>query len=163
MENRRVLEGIVILNADSKPTSLRYFIETNSSWQTRRVFIDGYVGREKVLLNLKVNSKRQWLLNGKNVPSVEGCIDIDLGFSPSTNLLPIRRLGLRIGEKAEVSAAWVEFPSMKVKALPQSYSRLRKGVYHYESSGGRFKRNLLVDKEGFVTKYPGIWQMEAFA
>jgi hypothetical protein len=39
----------------------------------------------------------------------EGCLDIDLGFSPSTNLLPIRRLTLAVGEAATVRAAWLPF------------------------------------------------------
>jgi hypothetical protein len=41
--------------------------------------------------------------NGAAVSAVEGCIDIDLKYSPSTNLLPIRRLNLAIGESAEVT------------------------------------------------------------
>ncbi len=32
-----------------------------------------------------------WRVNDAAVPAVAGCIDLDLGFSPATNLLPIRR------------------------------------------------------------------------
>ena len=86
---------------------------------------------------------------------------MDLGFSPSTNLLPIRRLRLGTGETAEVTAAWVEFPSFKVKPLKQSYSRFEQNTFHYESAGGRFQRDLVVNREGFVMRYPGLWEMEA--
>ena len=39
-----------------------------------------------------------------------GCVDLDLNFIPSTTLLPVRRLGLAIGQSAEVQAAWLRFP-----------------------------------------------------
>jgi len=50
---------------------------------------------------------------------------------------------------------------MKLKVLYQRYLKLGKDAYHYESSGGEFKRDLIVNKEGLVTSYPGLWQVEA--
>jgi uncharacterized protein len=91
---------------------------------------------------------------------VEGCIDIDLGFSPSTNLLPIRRLELAVGEEAAVTAAWLPFPSLVFERLPQVYRREGEGTYRYASSGGVFVRRLEVNPAGFVTSYPGLWQAE---
>jgi hypothetical protein len=44
-----------------------------------------------------------------------GCVNIDLNFSPSTNLLPIRRLDLSVGASAIVRAAWLRFPGMNVQ------------------------------------------------
>ena len=159
--NRKVIEGVVILSLDSKPCLLEYTIETDRSWQTRKAAVSGYMGRKAVSLVLKVDARHRWQLNGDRLPSVDGCIDVDLGFSPSTNLLPIRRLGLEIGASAEVAAAWVEFPSMKVKVLRQKYSRSERDTYHYESGGGRFTRDLLVNQGGLVTTYPGLWEMDA--
>ncbi len=160
-KDNQILEGIVILTYDQRPCRLEYLIECDLTWQTQRALIKGQIGSKEVSLGLKVNSKKQWLMDGKPVPSVEGCIDVDLGFSPSTNLLPIRRLKLGIGEKAEVTAAWVEFPTLNVKPLEQSYKRSGADTYHYESAGGVFKRDLKVNKEGLVTEYPDLWQMEA--
>lgn len=157
----QILEGIVVLTYGHKPCRLEYYIQSDRTWQTQRALIKGQIGKKKVSLELKVNAKKQWLKDGAPISSVEGCIDIDLGFSPSTNLLPIRRLKLGVGEKAEVTAAWVEFPTLKVKPLVQSYLRSKKGIYHYESAGGKFKRDLIVNEEGLVTRYPGLWQMEA--
>lgn len=45
--------------------------------------------------------QREALLNGVDCPAVAGCTDIDLGFSPSTNLLPIRRLSLEVGDTGQ--------------------------------------------------------------
>jgi len=92
---------------------------------------------------------------------VAGCIDLDLNFSPSTNLLPIRRLSLTVGEEASVRAAWLRFPSFTLEPLEQIYRRTGATTYVYESAGGRFVRELIVNEAGFVTLYPGIWQAEA--
>jgi hypothetical protein len=90
-----------------------------------------------------------------------GCIDLDLNFSPSTNLLPIRRLDIAIGETADIKAAWLRFPSFKLEPLPQRYHHLDETTYHYESGGGEFVADLRVNRSGFVIDYPGLWQSEA--
>lgn len=89
------------------------------------------------------------------------CIDLDLNFSPSTNLLPIRRLGLAVGQEAEVKAAWLRFPSFTLEALKQLYRRIDVATYRYESAGGRFVTELQVNEVGLVTRYPNFWQVEA--
>ena len=40
-------------------------------------------------------------------PEYSDCVDVDLSFTPATNTLPIRRLGLDIGEEAEIHVAWL--------------------------------------------------------
>ena len=91
---------------------------------------------------------------------IQGAIDVDLGFTPSTNLLPIRRLNLQIGESREVRAAWVKFPDLTLEPLDQKYTRLQADKYLYESAGGKFRRELTVDDYGFVLEYPDFWKAE---
>ena len=90
-----------------------------------------------------------------------GCLDLDLNFSPSTNLLPIRRLALALGQSAEVKAAWLRFPSFTLEPFEQIYRRIADSTYRYESAGGRFVRDLPVNTAGFVTSYPDFWILEA--
>ena len=68
-------------------------------------------------------------------PAVAGCVDLDLNFSPSTNLLPIRRLNLSVGQEAAVRAAWLRFPSFILEPLEQLYRRVDATTYRYESAG----------------------------
>jgi uncharacterized protein len=103
----------------------------------------------------------EWTVDGSPAPHLTGCEDIDLGFSPSTNLLPVRRLELPIGASMAVRAAWVRFPEFTTEVLEQVYTRLGQGRYHYESAGGRFQRDLVVDATGFVLDYPELWIAEA--
>lgn len=90
-----------------------------------------------------------------------GCIDIDLAFSSSTNMLPIRRLDLAIGQEAKVRAAWLRFPSFTLEPLDQLYRRIDAATYRYESAGGVFVTELQVNAAGFAALYPNLWQVEA--
>ena len=90
-------------------------------------------------------------------PQVRGCIDVDLGFSPVTNTLPIRRLALPVGGEAAVRAAWLRFPELEFVPLEQVYRRLAAERYLYESAGGRFRAELEVDAWGLVTRYGDYW------
>jgi hypothetical protein len=123
--------------------------------------VTGWVGDTTVEIELTVDAAQQWRLNGEHVPFVTGCLDLDLNFSPSTNLLPIRRLALEVGQSAGVKAAWLRFPSFTLKPLEQVYRRTAVATYRYESAGGAFVRELTVNADGFVTDYPDFWLLEA--
>lgn len=81
-----------------------------------------------------VDREHRCRLNGIDPPAVAGCIDEDLNFSSSTNLLPIRRLILAVGQNAPVKAAWLKFPSFELEPLSQVYSRIDESTYRYESA-----------------------------
>ena len=133
----------------------------DADWQTLSGKVSGWIGTETIEIDLSVDSAHRWRLNGKECPEVAGCIDLDLNFSPSTNLLPIRRLNLAVGQEAAVRAAWLRFPSFTLEPLEQLYRRVDATTYRYESAGGRFVANLQVNAEGFVTYYPKFWQAES--
>lgn len=122
--------------------------------------VRGQLGEAPVSLVLSRDSASAWIVNDVTVPALQGCIDVDLGFSPSTNLLPIRRLNLAIGASDAVRAAWVRFPELTVDVLEQRYTRLAEFTYLYESAGGNFRRELTVNEHGFVIDYPGLWIVE---
>ena len=76
-------------------------------------------------MNLDIRRQgKRWMVNGMDVAEVSGAEDIDLSFSPATNLLPIRRLALKVGDSATISAAWVRFPEFRLELLEQTYTRL---------------------------------------
>jgi len=95
------------------------------------------------------------------IPAVAGCLDVDLAFTPATNLLPLRRLGLAIGESREMTAAWVRFPDLSIEPLAQRYTRLDERRVRYESRGGAFTAELEVDELGLVVSYPPLWERVA--
>jgi hypothetical protein len=155
------LEGSSVFSHQQQPCRLDYQVVCDSGWQTLAGKVAGWLGTKEIHIELSVDSNHHWKLNGVARPEVSGCIDLDLNFSPCTNLLPIRRLGLAVGQEAEIRAAWLRFPSFELETLPQVYRRMDESTYHYESGSGRFAADLQVNPNGFVTDYPGIWRAEA--
>jgi hypothetical protein len=154
------LAGTAVFSDDAGPCCLSYRIECDAAWHTVRTRVTGWIGQRTVDIEIAVAADGVWRMNGVEVPQVAGCVDVDLNFSPSTNLLPIRRLKLAVGERADVRAAWLRFPSLALEPLQQAYSRTGKHAYRYESAGGAFVRDLQVDEAGFPTRYPDFWERE---
>lgn len=152
------LAGAAALGFGGHPALLRYQVTCAPTWETRTVAVEGWMGGGDVRVHLAVDGARRWTLNGRPAPHVEGCVDVDLGFTPATNTLPIRRLNLAVGESAPVRAAWLRFPEMELTVLDQVYTRLADRVYRYESNGGAFVRELTVDEHGVVVTYPDFWE-----
>lgn len=154
------MTGTAVFLHDQLPCCLDYALKCDALWQTLSCEVKGWIGDELVTVEISVDQSRRWWLNGNECVCVADCIDIDLNFSPSTNLLPIRRLNLEIGQEAVVRAAWLRFPSLRLELLEQSYRRVGKSTYRYESAGGSFVAMLEVGDEGFVTNYPNLWRVE---
>ncbi len=155
------LSGTAVFAHDQQPCQLSYLVVCSPEWKTLSARVDGFIGNQAIKIEISVDSARDWRFNGRESPEVAGCIDIDLAFSPSTNLLPIRRLNLDIGLEAEVRATWLRFPDFTLEPLEQIYRRIGVSEYRYESGGGSFVAELQVNEAGFITLYPKLWQAEA--
>jgi uncharacterized protein len=151
------LEGVALFVYAAAPCRLDYLVECTEAWATKRARIWGWVGARPIDIQVAVSGAQQWWLNDVEVPAVQGCLDLDLNFSPATNTLAIRRLALAVGAQQPVRAAWLRFPSFQLEPLDQSYRRLDEEHYHYASAGGNFTAELVVDRTGFVRDYPGLW------
>jgi hypothetical protein len=116
--------------------------------------VDTETGSDR-LIDFTTDGTGRWVLHGESRPDLHGCVDVDLGFSPSTNTLPIRRLDLAVGESDALRVAWVEWPSLMVHAAEQRYERLSANRYRFRS--GEFSAVLVVGPEGLVRDYEGLW------
>lgn len=148
---------------DSEDTALRYTVRCDGSWRTRDASVAGWVGSRPVSLDLRRDDDGAWLLNGEAADSVRGCVDIDLNFTPATNLLPLRRLRFALGEQVEVRAAWLQWPEARLLPLVQRYCRRSHTTYDYEADlpgNQRFLARLEVADSGWVVKYGDLWRAE---
>jgi hypothetical protein len=150
------LAGEVTLEHEGTVVPLSYLVTCNAQWGTIHATARSEVAGGQVDLRLEVDSDRRWFANGTEVAAVLGAFDVDLEFSPSTNMLPIRRLGLAVGDSAPVKAAWVRFPDLTVEPIEQTYTRLGEHTYRYQSDS--FVADLEVDEHGLVIDYPGLWR-----
>jgi uncharacterized protein len=152
------LGGTALLVAEREPAEIRYSVLTDGAWATRDVevvvsFPNGDV-REPVEIGALWSGKER-------PPEYSDCVDVDLGFTPATNTLPIRRLRLAVGEQAAVPVAWLRWPELRVERALQRYERLAKDRYRYSS--GAFAAELVVDENGLVVDYEGLWRAVARA
>lgn len=152
------ISGVTLVAKAGTPYRIEYAIEIDAARRTRLVVVRP-TGTPKRALELRADEGGRWLENGVAVPALDGCIDVDLGFSPMTNSLPIWRLGLAPGETREVRAAWVRFPEFTVEVLRQTYERNSPSTYVYRSDG--FEATLRVDADGIVEEYGSYWRAVA--
>jgi uncharacterized protein len=147
------LTGAAVFRYLDLVCQLRYDIRCNAQWVTQTVSVTGWAGAREIAIEITRNDSGEWRLNGEVIEAVHDCVDIDLNFSPSTNLLPIRRLNLPSGQTGPVRAAWLKFPTFTLEPLDQAYTHLDALTYRYESAGGAFTATLAVDENGLVTDY----------
>jgi hypothetical protein len=153
-----LFRGTILALADDIATEARYEIRCDHSFRTRAATVSVRDAAGERALRIAAENGR-WFENGVENQTVAGAIDIDLGWSPSTNTLPIKRLGLDIGQTSnEFIAAWVRFPELTLQPLPQEYLRLGDRKYRYSSRGGAFVAELLVDEHDLVLDYKDFWQ-----
>ena len=150
-----------ILGADEGiPVRIEYRVLTDAAGNTTAVHVRDLRGFGQRTLALERDAKGNWTVDGVPQKRLKGCADVDLGCSPSTNTLPIRRLRLGIGATKTIQAAWVRFPELTVEKTPQTYTRVDEFTYGYAS--GTFESELIADEEGVVAQY-AAWQRTGVA
>lgn len=120
-------------------------LNCDAAWRTLSACAKGKIGSVEVDLDIRADDDRRWHMNGDLQPQLEGCLDIDLGFTPATNTLPIRRLALKVGERSAVRAAWLKIPELQLHPLGQCYEPVSEFEYRYESENEGSRSALLVN------------------
>lgn len=150
-----------VLGADAgAPVRIEYRVLADGGGLTTAAHVRDLRGFGQRTIVLERDVKGNWTVDGDKARALKGCTDVDLGCSPSTNTLPIRRLGLGIGASKTIQAAWVRFPELTVVKAAQTYTRLDEFTYRYAS--GDFTAELSVDDDGLVGSYAD-WQRTGFA
>ena len=162
-ENEIHADGLMVGAFDGAPLRLRYELECDHSWRTTAVVrvIDLNTGEHIELQHTRVDGWRDSRVTSQ--AALVGAIDVDIAATPFTNTLPIRRLKLDPEQAEEITVVYLAVtPSLSFRPVHQRYTRLTSTPagdrYLYESLESEFKRELIVDADGFVLDYPGIWR-----
>ena len=145
------LVGTVLGSEDGAPVRVEYRVLADGAGMTTAAHVRDLRGFEQRTLTLERDAKGNWTVDGAKVRALKGATDVDLGCSPSTNTLPIRRLRIGVGASKTIKAAWVRFPELAVVKADQTYTRLDEFTYRYAS--GDFEAELTVDDEDLVAAY----------
>lgn len=160
------------------PYRLDYRLETHERFVTRRLEVaalgDGWTRR----IDLHHDGRGRWRCDahsegtppdhpvgaaGGDVEVLRGALDCDLGLSPLTNLMPVRRHALHQRPGAvDLPMAWVSVPDLGVLPSRQRYEHVRRdergAVVRYRDLGSHrgFEAKLVLDADGLVLLYPGL-------
>ncbi len=155
-----MLVGHAQFRDDLGPASLNYVVRCSETWITQSADLAGDHDGREVKAHI-VHENGQWWLDDKPQPDVSGASDIDLSFTPATNLMPLRRLLDPEHTTTEVKAAWLRYPCARLVKLDQTYRRNGvAGVVQYHAEQTDYSTTLSVDPSGFVTLYPDLWEGE---
>lgn len=154
------IEGTAVFREGGVPARLDYQVACDLEWASQQGHVGGWLGAKPVAFAMERTAVGAWAINGVAVPGLESCVDLDLGFTPATNLLQIRRLALLEGQVAQAPAAWLDASAGTLEMLPQRYERRAGASYWYEAPRFTYAALLEVTPAGFVRRYPGLWEME---
>jgi uncharacterized protein len=161
-DDEMIADGIVIGVEENVAFRIRYTIHCDLRWQVRKVVVKSLDESEQTLSFLSDGFGNWTNEFGCPVGSFKGCFDVDITATPFTNTLPIRRLGLKAGESAEVKVVYFTIPDMQVRLEPQRYTCLQTGYaggkYKFESLNDRFTAVITVDADGLVEDYPQLFK-----
>jgi uncharacterized protein len=100
---------------------------------------------------------------GGDTAALDGALDCDLGLSPLTNLMPVRRHTLHEGgESRDFLMAWVSMPDLALFASRQRYEHVHAdadgAVVRFVDLGLHegFTAELELDRDGLVVVYPEL-------
>ncbi|GBF05079.1 hypothetical protein DAERI_030245 [Deinococcus aerius] len=149
-------EGTVVGVAGGRPYTLNYLVEIAPDGHPTFVGADVAGG---AALTLRRSATGEWASGTRRPrPDLRGCADVDIRATPFTNTLPIRRLGLSVGESRELRAVWVDVPTLELRVARQRYKRTGEATYRYENLDSGYTNEITVDRFGLVTLYPGAFE-----
>ncbi|MGH7388500.1 MAG: putative glycolipid-binding domain-containing protein [Candidatus Rokuibacteriota bacterium] len=165
LEHLLLAEGVadsvaLAFDENGRPFRLTYRLTWDESWRLRDAQFVVATERSTRSLSLQADGQRRWRHgDGRALPELDGCADIDLWPTPFTNTFPIRRERMAVGERRQFVMAWVSAPDLTVHPVPQAYTRLADRLYLFENlDGSGFRTELPVDEDGIVLDYPGLFR-----
>ena len=154
------LRGTAVFQSAQGPARIAYRIELDLGWSVRAGRVTGELGTQIIAHDIR-RDDAGWRLDGAAVDSLAHLHDLDFGFTPATNMTALRRVGLEVGQEADLPAAWfdVETTQPRLVELPQRYERRSENAYFYRSPSAGYEAVLEMAPSGFTRLYPGLWEM----
>ena len=154
------LDGEAIFLQDSQPARLSYSLRCNRQWEAVSGLLRGTLG-PKTINYVFTREQEGWMLNGYSVPGLQHLVDLDFSFTPATNLAQLRRVSLPLDRAVQVPVAWFDWGSGMLAEMPQTYLRRGEREIWYEAPTVGYRGLLELDANGFVCRYPALWEEEA--
>jgi hypothetical protein len=154
----RHLSGTAVFRGEEGPVCVNYMVDIDDEWRATRGSIRGIAGGRRFFHSIE-RKPDGWMLDGRPNGMAE-LVDLDLGFTPATNIQQLSRIQLSVGEKATFSVIWFDIGRGSLVELPQVYERRDETHYLYMSPANDYRAMLELHDNGFVRNYPDLWVME---
>ena len=149
-----IARSVVIGTFNGHRHGTHYELTLSPDWEFRALVLEQSDGRHSTL----TRRAELWFADGRPLPSLAGCVDVDLSGSPLTNTLPIRRLKWTMGQRRSLRMAFLPFDTLQLFADGQIYTCLTATSFRYQAEDGSFERTIAVDEDGLVMNYPGLFE-----
>jgi hypothetical protein len=155
-----VISGAAAFLHAGQPAALAYRLVCDAAFHSLHGEFHGAIGPRSVRFEIARTKQGIWTLNGADVQGLEGCVDLDFGFTPATNLTQLRRLALAEGQAGDAPSAWLDLDSGELTRLEQRYERRSATTYWYDAPRFDYSALLEAKPSGFILKYPQLWEAE---
>lgn len=154
-----LVHGRIVAHHEDVPALVDYRLDCSPDLRSCRALeLERWLGGERRTLSLRQARPGEWQVDRKPAPWLNGCTDVDIEWTPATNLFPIRRLPDTTGASLNVMAAWVRLPGLAVQAAPQCYERLAPRRCRYTSRDSGFSAEIAHDGHGLPLDYGDVWR-----
>jgi uncharacterized protein len=153
------LEGAAVFRHPEGPANVAYSVHCDEGWRTTTGRVWGALGRRSVDYRLTRQAKG-WTLNDRRIAGLDHLLDLDLSFTPATNLQQLQRVPIGEGETVHLPVAWLDIDAGALSELPQIYRRRGETALWYEAPSVGYTGPLRLAPNGFIQDYPNLWEAE---
>jgi hypothetical protein len=162
----------VQLGADPAPYRIDYRLDAANGFVTRELDLTGTGEGWRRRLELRHDRSGGWRADLEDegdvpggpwdgeLPDLSDARDIDIGFSPLTNSMPVLRHGLHRDGSRDFVMAWIEVPQLRVVAKRQRYEHVRAGqdgaIVRFLDGESDFSAELELGRDRLLLHYPGL-------
>lgn len=137
---------------------VEYVLRLTATWQMRQFLL--FRDLEDPDLWLATDGTARWgEMNGAHRIELDGCYDVDLACTPLTNSLPIHRLPLQVGDRAELPVVSIDVETLGVRSVMHRYMRLDTHRWAFADDDDSVEFD--VDAYGLVIDQPGRFRRVA--
>lgn len=138
---------------------VQYVLRLSPNWRLRQFML--FRDMDEPDLWLANDGHNRWgEINGAHRPELDGCVDVELSCSPFPVTLPIRRLPLEIGDRAEMPVAAIDVETLAVAVATRRYERIGELRWRVSDPSSGESSEFDVDEHGVVVDQPGRFRRQ---
>ncbi len=143
--------------ARNERLDLTYVVRFSPTWHARQFLL--FRDFDEPDLWLATDGGGRWgEMNGAHRTDLDGCTDLSIVGSPFSLTMPLRRLPLHVGDRAEVITAEIDTELLVVLPVHERYTRVADRQWSKETVTAGTAVDWAVDDHGLVVDLAGAFR-----